>query len=201
MNVTGAAGAVAAPARATVPGSLRVRVATGRLPEQDLSGFVTLTRGTDTRRVPFWFRVERPQLQRERQIPLSRPGTYTGDTSRGVARVSTYRYPELPPGDLAFPVRLSGRELVYRVHIRDPSFANLQAAYTLFTQYCLEHPAEVQKMVLSTSLEDFFSATRILRGILDAPKPDRQVYLTKVNDLAAKYDALVQRTTTTTAAQ
>ena len=127
VNVTGAAGAVAAPARATVPGSLRVRVATGRLPEQDLSGFVTLTRGTDTRRVPFWFRVERPQLQRERQIPLSRPGTYTGDTARGVARVSTYRYPELPPGDLAFPVLLPGRELVYRVHIRE-RLANLGVA-------------------------------------------------------------------------
>jgi hypothetical protein len=75
-------------------------------------------------------------------------------------------------------------------------FANLQAAYTLFTQYCVEHPAEVQKAVLSTSLEDFFAATRILRGILDAPKPDRQVYLAKVSDLAAKYETLVQRTTT-----
>jgi hypothetical protein len=80
-------------------------------------------------------------------------------------------------------------------------FANLQAAYTAFTQYCLEHPAEVQKMVLSTSLDDFFAATRMLRGILDAPKPDRQVYLTKVNDLAAKYDALVQRTSAATAAR
>ncbi|MDP9098089.1 MAG: YiiG family protein [Verrucomicrobiota bacterium] len=78
-------------------------------------------------------------------------------------------------------------------------FANLQAAYTLFTHYCVEHPAEVQKAVLSTSLEDFFAATRILRGILDAPKPDRQVYLAKVNDLAAKYEALVQRTTMTAA--
>lgn len=78
-------------------------------------------------------------------------------------------------------------------------FANLQAAYTAFTQYCQEHPAEAQKTVLSTSLEDFFSATRMLRGILEAPKPDRQVYLAKVNDLAAKYDALVQKTTTTTA--
>jgi hypothetical protein len=78
-------------------------------------------------------------------------------------------------------------------------FANLQAAYTLFTQYCVEHPAEVQKVVLATSLEDFFAATRILRGILDAPKPDRQVYLAKVNDLAAKYDVLLQRTTTTAA--
>jgi hypothetical protein len=75
-------------------------------------------------------------------------------------------------------------------------FANLQAANTLFTQYCVEHPAEEQKAVLSTSLEDFFAATRILRGTLDAPKPDRQVYLTKVNDVAAKYDALVKRTTT-----
>jgi hypothetical protein len=75
-------------------------------------------------------------------------------------------------------------------------FANLQAAYTLFTQYCVEHPAEVQKAILATSLDDFFAATRILRGVLEAPKPDRQVYLTKVNDLAAKYDELVQRTTT-----
>lgn len=75
-------------------------------------------------------------------------------------------------------------------------FANLQAAYTAFTQYCVEHPAEVQKAVLATSLDDFFAATRILRGVLEAPKPDRQVYIAKVNDLAAKYDALVQRTTT-----
>ncbi|HZE13878.1 MAG TPA: hypothetical protein VE086_08985, partial [Chthoniobacterales bacterium] len=75
-------------------------------------------------------------------------------------------------------------------------FANLQAAYTAFTQYCLQHPAEVQKVVLATSLEDFFAATRILRGVLDAPKADRQVYLAKVNDLGVKYDALVQRTTT-----
>jgi hypothetical protein len=76
-------------------------------------------------------------------------------------------------------------------------FANLQACHTLFTQYCVEHPAEVQKAVLATALDDFFAATRILRGILEAPKPDRQVYLAKVNDLATKYDELVQRTTTT----
>jgi Protein of unknown function (DUF3829) len=75
-------------------------------------------------------------------------------------------------------------------------FANLQAAYALFTQYSKEHPAEVQKLVPAASVDDFFTATRILRGILEAPKPDRQVYIAKVNDLAAKYDALVQRTTT-----
>jgi uncharacterized protein DUF3829 len=80
-------------------------------------------------------------------------------------------------------------------------FANLQAAYTAFTQYCLQHPAEVQKAILATSLDDFFAATRILRGVLEAPKPDRQVYIAKVNDLAAKYDVLVQKTTTTTASR
>jgi hypothetical protein len=80
-------------------------------------------------------------------------------------------------------------------------FANLQAAYGAFTQYCLQHPAEVQKAVLATSLDDFFAATRMLRGILEAPKPDRQVYIAKVNDLAAKYDALVLKITTTTAAR
>jgi len=74
-------------------------------------------------------------------------------------------------------------------------FGALQASYTLFTQYCVEHPAEVEKAVLATSLEDFFAATRVLRGILEAPKPDRNVYILKVNELAAKYDELMQRTT------
>jgi hypothetical protein len=74
-------------------------------------------------------------------------------------------------------------------------FTNLQTAYTAFTQFCSQHPEEVKKALLATSLEDFFSATRILRGILEAPKPDKQVYLTKVNDLAARYDDLLERTT------
>jgi hypothetical protein len=75
-------------------------------------------------------------------------------------------------------------------------FAVLQAAYTEFTQYCLQHPAEVQNVVVTKSLDEFVAATRILRGILDAPKPDRQVYMAKVTDLATKYDALLQNTTT-----
>ncbi len=76
-------------------------------------------------------------------------------------------------------------------------FGALQAAYMAFGQYCVEHPAEVQKTILSTSLDDFLAATRILRGVLDAPKPDRQVYVTKVSDLAAKYDILLERTSAT----
>ena len=75
-------------------------------------------------------------------------------------------------------------------------FTNLQAAYTELTQYCLQHPAEVQKAVATKSLEEFVAATRILRGVLDAPKPDHQVYMAKVNDLAGKYDALIAQTAT-----
>ncbi len=127
VSVTGGAGAVTVPTQATVPGPLPVRVATGRLAEQDVSGFVVLTHGTDTRRVPFWFRIERPRLSTERHVTLTRPGTYNGDTTRGVARVSTYRYPELPPGGSAFPVILPGREVVYRIHIRK-RFANFGVA-------------------------------------------------------------------------
>jgi subtilisin family serine protease len=125
-RVVAGAGFVTVPARATVPGNLRVSVAIGAVPEQDVGGFVVLSHGTDTRRVPFWFRVERPQLPRERHITLTRPGTYTGDTSRGVARVSTYRYPELPPGG-SFPVALPGKEIVYRIHVRK-RFANFGVA-------------------------------------------------------------------------
>jgi hypothetical protein len=47
-----------------------------------------------------------------------RPGEYAADTSRGTARVSSYRYPDIVPGHAPFPVRLTGREVVYRVHIR-----------------------------------------------------------------------------------
>jgi hypothetical protein len=32
--------------------------------------------------------------------------------------VSTYRYPDILPSHASFPVRLSGREIVFRVHIR-----------------------------------------------------------------------------------
>ena len=122
-----AGGVVTVPAQVTVPGKLQVRVAVGRTADADITGFVVLTRGTDTRHVPFWFRVERPRLQTERRPLLPGPGTYNGNTSRGVARVTTYRYPEVPPGDLPFPVFLPGREVAYTVHIRK-RYANFGVA-------------------------------------------------------------------------
>ena len=107
------------PAQASVPGPLTVRVVVPRnAREGDVTGFVTLSREGTRRRIPFWFRVERPRLRLDRHASLVRPGEYAADTRRGVARVSSYRYPDVPPGHAAFPVRLTGRELVYRIHIR-----------------------------------------------------------------------------------
>jgi subtilisin family serine protease len=107
------------PAQATVPGLLPVRVVVPRKsPEGEVTGFVILSREGTRRRIPFWLRVERPRLQLDPQVALVHPGEYAADTSRGAARVSSYRYPDIVPGHAAFPVRLTGREVVYRIHIR-----------------------------------------------------------------------------------
>jgi subtilisin family serine protease len=109
------------PAQATVPGLLTVRAVVPRKArESEVTGFVILSREGTRRRIPFWFRVERPRLRLDRRVALVRPGVYRGNTSRGAARVSSYRYPDVGRGHAAFPVRLSGREVVYRVHIRRP---------------------------------------------------------------------------------
>jgi hypothetical protein len=83
-----------------------------------VTGFVILSREGIRRRIPFWLRVERPRLRLDRRVSLVHPGEYAADTSRGAARVSSYRYPDVLPNHAAFPVRLSGREIVYRVRIR-----------------------------------------------------------------------------------
>jgi subtilisin family serine protease len=106
------------PAQATVPGLLTARVVVPRnAQEGDVTGFVILSRAGIRRRIPFWFRVERPRLRFDRHVALVRPGEYAADTRRGQARVSSYRYPDVRPGQVGFPVRLDGREVVYRVHI------------------------------------------------------------------------------------
>jgi subtilisin family serine protease len=106
-------------AQATVPGPLLVRAVVPRnAREGEVTGFVILSHEGARRRIPFWLRVERPRLRLDRRVPLVRPGKYAANTSRGAARVSSYRYPDVLPGHASFPVRLSGREIVYRVRIR-----------------------------------------------------------------------------------
>src|SRR5205085_6848253 len=110
---------VSAPASAGVPGRLAVVArASARSREGDVSGFVVLTQGTVTRRIPLWFRVVRPRLSLDPTVPISRPGVYRASTLRAPSRVSQYRYPDRTGTDL--PVALPGPELVYRVRIKRP---------------------------------------------------------------------------------
>jgi hypothetical protein len=96
----------------TVPGTLDVQL---RAPsaEGDVSGAIELRRGDDVRRIPYWFRVEIPRLGAP-SARLTRPGTFSGSTLGRPARVTTYRYPDIP-GRL-----LRGPEQAFRVVLRRP---------------------------------------------------------------------------------
>ena len=109
---------VTVPPSVSVPGVFNVGAAAAAgATEHDVAGFVLLTRGSDSRRIPFWLRVTAPKLGGERRTVLKRPGVYRGDTRRGVARVSTYRYPDPSSASLGIPLRLDGPEQIFRVRI------------------------------------------------------------------------------------
>jgi subtilisin family serine protease len=109
--VQSGAGSIAVPATVTVPGSLPV-TATPGAQAGDVTGFVVLTRGTDVRRIPFWFAVAAQGLASDRFQPLPKQGTYRGTTAGGGRRVLSYRYPT--GGDVTYP----GPERVYRISIK-----------------------------------------------------------------------------------
>jgi subtilisin family serine protease len=120
---------VTAPATLTVPGAIAVRAsAAGSATPVDATGFVVLSRAGQTRRLPFWLRVDRPELSPPSR-ELTRPGVYNGTTVGAPSRVSTYRYPDLSSTGFEFPVRLVGPEVVYRVRIRR-NVANFGVAIT-----------------------------------------------------------------------
>ncbi len=109
--VQGGAGSIAVPPTVTVPGSFAVQATPGSEPG-DVTGFVVLTRGSDVRRIPFWFDVSAGGLSDDRYHSLADPGTYRATTVGGDRRVTTYRYPTA--GDVTYP----GPERVYRVVIK-----------------------------------------------------------------------------------
>ncbi|HEV7640336.1 MAG TPA: S8 family serine peptidase [Gaiellaceae bacterium] len=92
----------------TVPGTLTV-TATAGATQGDVTGFVVLTHGTDSRRIPFWFAVSAPKLGSEPKTNLARAGTYKGTTTGAPSLITSYRYPT--GGDVAYP----GPERAYRV--------------------------------------------------------------------------------------
>ncbi len=109
-SVQQGSGTVNAPTTVTVPGTLSVG-ATGGTTPGDVSGFVVLTRGTDSRRIPFWFATSAPKLAGEAKLVLKKAGSYRSSTAGAPSLVATYRYPT--GGDATY----AGPERTYRVTI------------------------------------------------------------------------------------
>jgi subtilisin family serine protease len=120
---------VTVPPVATVPGTLVVTTSASLAATQsDHTGFVVLQRGSDRRRIPFWFRVAAPALGAAQTTPLTRTGTYQGDTRGRPALVNSYRYPD-DPSALGVSRALLGPEQVFRVSLSRP-VANFGVAMT-----------------------------------------------------------------------
>jgi hypothetical protein len=85
-----------------------------------VTGFVVLGHTGTTRRIPFWFRVERPRLALDPQHALARSGVYHATTIGAASHVTSYRYPDLLPNSFGARVRLAGPEVVYRFRLRRP---------------------------------------------------------------------------------
>ena len=111
------AGSTVAPSVPTVTAGSSVDLTvTAGSTEGEAAGFVVLTRGTDIRRVPYWFYVEAPKLGTEPARTLTHAGTYAGDTAGKPSLVSSYRYPD-GSGGMPIPVALGGPEEVFRFRL------------------------------------------------------------------------------------
>jgi subtilisin family serine protease len=124
---TPAGSSVTVPPVVSVPGRLTATATAGGV-QGEATGHIVLTRGTEMRRIPYWFRVAQASLARHRARSLTRTGTYRGNTRRRPAFVETYRYPDDPSG-LGIPRTLRGPEQVFRVRLRRP-VANFGVAIT-----------------------------------------------------------------------
>jgi len=100
------------PKSVTVPGKLAVTATvSARTKEGDGTGYVTLRVGSETRKIPYWLHVERPKLGKATAM-LRKTGSYGGNTAKGHANVSVYRYPE------GFhPITTPGPEQVFGIRL------------------------------------------------------------------------------------
>jgi subtilisin family serine protease len=111
---------LALPPTVDVPGALILAPSVPETaPEGELTGWVTLTRGADVRRIPFWLRIVRPALGGAQATPLLRQGTFRGNTRGRPALASSYRYPEVK-ADTGIAAVLAGPEQLFRVTLRKP---------------------------------------------------------------------------------
>jgi subtilisin family serine protease len=175
---------VSAPGVAPIPGSLQLHAAaTAAARQGDTTGFVVLSRGVVTRRIPFWLRVAVPQLGRDRHQTLRRPGTYRGNTARGASHVGCYRYPA-NPSPLGIPPCLHGPEQVFRVVLTRP-VANfgvvvLSRARGTRVQPRVVHAGDENRLTgyagLPLNLNPYLSTFDRLSPAVGAVRPDRGAY-------------------------
>jgi subtilisin family serine protease len=112
---------IVAPGSVTVPGALAISFNIARgAPKRELTGYILLTKDGQQRRIPYWLRTVGPQLGRHVVIPLTRAGTYGGNTNGRRALVTYYRYPDNPRG-LGLNRALRGPELVFRIRLPRPA--------------------------------------------------------------------------------
>ncbi|MGH3009281.1 MAG: S8 family serine peptidase [Gaiellaceae bacterium] len=83
-------------------------------------GFIVLTHGAETRRIPYLFYVSRPALASLPVKPLTK--FVFGDTGRGSSKVSTYQFPTAPFGNAPDSAHMNetGSEHVYSLLLRRP---------------------------------------------------------------------------------
>src|SRR5262249_42213381 len=95
-------------------------------------GFIVLSNGDVTRRIPYEFTVERPGL--ESVIPTLLKEVQIGDTRTGTSKVSSYRWPAAPFGPpasyIGSPTDETGAEQLYTFDLAQPA-VNLGVAVVL----------------------------------------------------------------------
>jgi minor extracellular serine protease Vpr len=96
------------------------RASAGAVQGEDY-GFVVLQKGSVTRRIPYFFLVDRPALASAPVLELKK--LQSGDTRVGVDRVDAYRYPAAPFGNAPDtpPMIEDGAETVYVTELNEPA--------------------------------------------------------------------------------
>src|SRR5262249_18474134 len=88
-------GLISIPPGGVVSLPVAARVTANATPGEQF-GFIVLTRGSDTRRIPYFFLVSKPGLEAEKPIELAQ--FQVGSTVKGTSRANVYKYPSLPFG-------------------------------------------------------------------------------------------------------
>jgi minor extracellular serine protease Vpr len=102
--------------------SVVARASAAAQPGEEM-GFITLTRGTVTRRIPYYFMVAKPAL--ENVAPEELKTFVIGDTIKGTSNVSQYRFPSWPfgppPSYTGAAMNESGAEHLYSTLLSVPA--------------------------------------------------------------------------------